>query len=144
MVQAKNKLINLTGTIDKQSSVYETEPWGFVHPNKFLNQVICMHTILEPRNLLVEIKKIEVSLGRTKSDKRYGERCIDIDILFYDNLVMQTVDLVIPHPEIPNRRFVLEPLTEIKPSLIHPVYKMTAEQLLAACTDTGEVTRIDN
>jgi 2-amino-4-hydroxy-6-hydroxymethyldihydropteridine diphosphokinase len=157
LVQAKFLLSSIAGTIAGESSIYETEPWGFVHENKFLNQVIVVQTLLEPLKLLEEIKKTETSLGRinstirtnitnstnstnnTKNVVRYAARCIDIDILFYDNLVMQTPGLIIPHPEIPNRRFVLEPLTELSPNLVHPVLEMTCVQLLAVCEDRGGV-----
>ena len=143
LAQAKKELGSTIGVITKQSSLYETEPWGFVHENLFLNQVILIETTVEPMILLTEIKKIETSLGRIKGKERYSARFIDIDILFYDQLILNSSDLVIPHTEIEKRRFVLEPLTEISPSLEHPVLIMTCEKLLALCNDECKVSRIE-
>lgn len=103
------------GDIERQSSLYETKPWGFESPNDFINAVVRCATTLTPREVLHAANKIEQQLGRTaKSDKGcYGDRTIDIDILFYDDITLKEDDLQIPHPHINERDFVLKPLKEI-------------------------------
>lgn len=139
---AKKSIIENAGNILSQSSVYETEPWGFEHENQFLNQVISLETILEPLTLLKKIKIIEKNLGRIKSKERYSARVIDIDILFYDRLIINSLTLTIPHPEIPNRRFVLEPLAELDADFVHPVLGLSVRTMLENCLDTGQVKRL--
>ncbi len=114
-----------------QSSIYETEPWGYVDQPSFLNQVIKARTSLEPLDLLAFLKRLEVSIGRHETF-RFGPRLIDLDILFYDNLVLDTPALTIPHPRIPERAFVLVPLAELAPDLCHPVYGKTIQELKSA------------
>lgn len=104
----------------KISSVYETEPWGKPNQPKFLNLCLLAETDLQPKQLLRKLKKIEVDLGRTKTAK-WAEREIDIDILFYENLILNEADFTLPHPRIEERAFVLIPLNEIAPDFIHPV-----------------------
>lgn len=108
------------GTVSAKSSVMETEPWGFESSNFFLNMAVKVSTKLKPMNVLKAAKEIEREMGRTvKSDTDgYQDRIIDIDILLYDDLVMQTPELTIPHPLMQKRRFVMEPLSEIAPDLI--------------------------
>ena len=120
-----------------QSSVYETEPWGYSDQPAFLNQVIKAETTLEPTKLLKFLKKIEVILGR-KETFRFGPRLIDLDILFYDDLVLETPTLTIPHPRIAERAFVLIPLAEIAPELCHPVLGKTIQQLKLG-VDAGRI-----
>lgn len=139
---AKKSIIENAGDISRQSSFYETEPWGFEHENQFLNQVISLETILEPLTLLKKIKIIEKNLGRIKSKERYSARVIDIDILFYDHLIIASPKLTVPHPEIPNRRFVLEPLAELDADFVHPVSGMSVRAMLENCLDTGIVKRL--
>ena len=105
----------------KKSSLYETAAWGVVDQPDFLNMAIKIETVLSPHELLHELNNIEEKLGRTRLRHR-GERNIDLDILFYDNLVIFEDDLIIPHPYIKERSFVLDPLNEIEPYLNHPVY----------------------
>ncbi len=115
--------------IKKTSSTYETEPWGLKDQPKFLNQVIFVESTLGPNELLLHLKKIEQQMGRKKS-VRFGPRLIDVDILFYDDYMMNTPELTIPHPHLTERAFVLVPLAEIAPKLAHPLYHKTIEVLL--------------
>jgi 2-amino-4-hydroxy-6-hydroxymethyldihydropteridine diphosphokinase len=139
---AKKKLTQHAGTIIQQSSVYETEPWGFEHENQFLNQVVLFETELDPGSLLKEIKRIETDLGRVREKERYSARFIDIDILFYDRLIFSGEELTIPHPELANRRFVLEPLAELINDFIHPVSGISVKALLERCPDSGIVKKV--
>ena len=130
------------GAISKKSAIYDTEPLGFVHENTFLNQVVCVNTNLPPHNLLGETQKIESSLGRIRERVQYAARTIDIDVLLYNDWIIKADNLQIPHLKIPERRFVLEPLTEIAANLVHPVLKKTMQQLLDECKDVMKVRRI--
>jgi len=121
----KDKKIKLL----KKSPIYETEPIG-PPQGKFLNGVLKIETEYSPLDLLKKLKEIEEKLGRKKSPLRWGPRIIDLDILFYGKLVLNTEKLIIPHPEIPKRIFVLKPLSKISPFLKHPVLKKTIRKLL--------------
>jgi len=121
----------LVGTIEALSSLYETEPWGFSSPNKFLNSVICLETDKDPELCLALVKGIEREMGRVYfCNNEYEDRIIDIDILLYDDLILQTETLTIPHPRMEKRDFVLRPLAEIAPELKHPVSRESVEELL--------------
>jgi 2-amino-4-hydroxy-6-hydroxymethyldihydropteridine diphosphokinase len=133
----------LVGPIIKRSSVYETAAWGITEQPVFLNQVLFVSTTLSAYNLLKTILLIEEKMGRKRVIKM-GPRIIDIDILFYNEETISSFDLQIPHPEIPNRRFVLEPLFEIASSLVHPVLRKNIAQLLADCPDTLGVNIYSN
>jgi 2-amino-4-hydroxy-6-hydroxymethyldihydropteridine diphosphokinase len=129
------------GPVLQSSSVYETEPWGFTAKGEFLNLVVKIQTELDPKNLLDKILNIEKLLGRVRKKKRYSSRVIDIDILLYDDIIFHEPDLKIPHPLMHERKFVLVPICEIAPDLIHPVLKKSFRSLLEICEDTGVVTR---
>lgn len=129
------------GPLASCSSLYETEPWGFVHDHSFLNQAVEVRTILNPFEILERIGVIEASLGRVRGAGRYGARTVDIDILFFDDAVVNQPELIIPHPELARRRFVLDPMDEIAPDLVHPVLKKTIRELLTECTDGCTVFR---
>jgi len=115
--------------VQRESSIYETAPWGFEDQPKFLNMVVEAETELAPLDLLHTLKSLETNLGRTPTF-RYGPRLIDLDILFYDDLILHTLELTIPHPRLHERAFVLIPLADIAPGFLHPVLQKTIQQLL--------------
>jgi 2-amino-4-hydroxy-6-hydroxymethyldihydropteridine diphosphokinase len=116
------------GALITVSSLHETEPWGVQDQPRFLNAACLLRTTLRPRQLLAAIKRIEREMGRMPT-VRNGPRLIDIDILLYDDLVLSTPDLTIPHPGMHERSFVLLPLREIAPDAVHPVLKHTVREL---------------
>ncbi len=122
------------------SQVYETEAWGGVAENgSFLNQVLLITTSLEPLALLQLTQAIELSLGRTR-EQHWGDRTIDIDILYFGDQICNSSSLTIPHPFLSQRSFVLQPLAEILPKKIHPILGKTTLELLAECTDQGQIS----
>lgn len=128
------------GSLVKCSSFYETLPWGFSSDSLFLNAAACFDTLLSPEEVLAVTQQIEKSLGRKEKSRqgRYADRCIDIDILLYDDRVMQTPDMILPHPHMAERMFVLEPLAEIMPHMLHPLLKKTILQLKEELTERSE------
>lgn len=115
--------------VEKISSIYETEPWGYTDQPAFLNQVIAATTPLSPFEVLNSIKSMEGEIGRTPTF-RYGPRVIDIDILLYDDLIVDDDRLTLPHPRMTERAFVMVPLDEIAPQHLHPVFQQTIHDLL--------------
>lgn len=136
---ARGQLKDLIGPIKRQSPVYQTEPWGLNTQPDFLNQLIFVETDLPPQKVLKCILIIEQKIGRIRSRERYASRIIDIDIIFYKNLILNTDDLIIPHPQLHKRRFVLVPLADMIPEFIHPVIGKSMEQLLKECSDKSGV-----
>ncbi len=129
------------GRVLEQSSVYETEPWGFDAGELFLNKVLLVETSMQPSELLETILEIEKDLGRKRVLNGYESRLIDIDILFYEDQVITNPNLVIPHPRIQERMFTLKPLQEINGAFIHPVLKKSIRQLVTECPDGLKVMR---
>jgi len=129
------------GHIDKKSMLYETEPWGFDHENSFLNQVISCHSKLSPLSILDKIHEIEFSLGRErKNGVGYEGRTVDIDILLIEGDIIKHPKLNVPHLKMQERRFVLIPLAQVAPKIVHPILNKTILQLLKNCDDQLEVT----
>jgi len=141
-----DKTLNLLSQrlrVRQVSSIYDTEPVGNVNQPRFLNSVCQVHTTLTPTELLALAKGIELKLGRARG-KSNAPRPIDIDILFYDDQVIETPELVIPHPRLAERAFVLIPLDEIAPDLVHPVSGKTIRELLQGVTETHGVLKLEN
>ena len=126
------------GEIITESSVSETIPWGNENQNNFLNSVIKIKTPFDSFEVLQKSQEIENTLGRKRIAK-WRERTIDIDILFYNNEIINTTKLIIPHPLIQQRKFVLVPLSEIAPNYIHPILKKSISTLLSECKDNQKV-----
>ena len=127
----KAALLNLTPqmTVKQKSSVFETPPWGFTEQDAFLNQVVKVTTYLEPEALLRHLKRMETALGRVPNFQN-GPRVIDIDILFFDKMIINTPPLVVPHPRLHERAFVLVPLAEIEPDFVHPILQRPINKIL--------------
>jgi 2-amino-4-hydroxy-6-hydroxymethyldihydropteridine diphosphokinase len=137
--KTKNLIAERIGFILRSSSIYESEPWGFEHENNFLNQVIIVDTQLSPAAILLEISFIEGVLGRERNGNGYSPRTADIDILFYDQQIIFTSSLIIPHQYLHKRLFVLTPLAEIAPDFIHPLFSVTIRELITTCDSQPKV-----
>jgi 2-amino-4-hydroxy-6-hydroxymethyldihydropteridine diphosphokinase len=138
---ALKKIAGNTGTIVETSSVYETQPWGVTNQDNYLNMALQLETRLSVNELFEKLQEIEASEGRSNT-ARNAPRTLDIDILFFDGLVLESERLTIPHPRLHLRRFVLEPLVEIAPGIIHPVLRKPVNELLQDCTDDKNVRRL--
>ena len=131
---------NQIGTVIRQSGLYSTAAWGNTKQPDFLNQVIIVETKLSALQTMQTILNIEKKMGRIRTVKN-APRVIDIDILFFNKEIIEQKDLIIPHPQIQNRRFVLVPLNQLSPNLKHPVLKKTVHQLLINCIDVLNVKK---
>jgi len=142
-ISAAGELISqLVGKIIKYSGIYESAAWGKISQPAFLNQVVEVSTKLTPYNLLTTLHQIENNLGRVRREK-WAERVIDIDILYYNALIIKEQSLIIPHPEITTRRFTLVPLVEIANDFVHPELLKSNAKLLLACSDNLNVTLLN-
>jgi len=139
--EARQQLLNLPGSLLKASSVYETAPWGNSQQALFYNQVIEIETDLTPDELMEGILNIEQKMGRIRM-KKWEPRIIDIDILFYNDEVIERENLHIPHQHLHERKFILEPLKEILPDLLHPVLNLTTSELLSRLQDELKVEKL--
>lgn len=138
---AKVEIEDRIGRITRQSKIYESEAWGVENQPVFLNQVILLETDFSANKVLNEILKIEILLGRIRG-QRWGSRIIDIDILYYNEDIIHTEDLQVPHPYIQERNFTLIPLVEIAAEYSHPIFKKSNKELLEESTDQLNVKTI--
>jgi len=138
---AIKKIGESIGKIVSASSLYETDPWGFMSDLNFLNMVLCIETELTPSGIIGRILMIESQLGRIRCESQNSSRKIDIDILLYDNDIIKEQALKIPHPRMHERKFVLVPLCEIAPDIVHPGLKKSVKELLKSCKDKCRVKK---
>ena len=132
------------GNIETYSSYYQTSPWGFESNDEFLNRVICVNSKLYPNEIMSLLLEIENRLGRVRHSigKGYQSRTIDLDILLIDDLIINNESLIVPHPRMTERRFVLVPLSEIAGDFIHPQTRRSINHLLNICKDVEAVTKV--
>jgi len=140
---AREKIMKDIGILTGISIIYESEPWGFRHENDFLNQVLILETALQASEILTCTRNIELVLGRDHTPGTYAARVIDIDILFFNDEIINQTDLIVPHQALHLRRFVLVPLAEISPNLVHPVFQKSISELLKECTDPLSLKRFN-
>jgi 2-amino-4-hydroxy-6-hydroxymethyldihydropteridine diphosphokinase len=144
-LEKTRKLIDeKAGRILKKSGIFNTAAWGKTDQPDFYNQALLIETELDPKSLLNELLHIEALAGRIRNGEKWAERTMDIDILFYNEEVIKTENLKIPHPHLQDRRFVLTPLADIAPDLIHPVFHKSVKELLNECKDTSAVTVLES
>ena len=133
---------NEVGIIKKSSSIYESPPCGFQSEHPFWNSVIEIETKLQDEELLWKIHEIEDRYGRKRGNEQYLPRTMDIDILYFDDIYKETKTLIIPHPRIHQRKFVLVPLNEIAPDFKHPLLRLTSMEMLENCKDESMIKKI--
>jgi 2-amino-4-hydroxy-6-hydroxymethyldihydropteridine diphosphokinase len=138
LLMAQKLIEEKIGKIRSKSSIYETAAWGITEQTAFLNQVLEIETIFSPIAVLHLVLKIEKNMGRIRKIK-WGERSIDIDVLYYNNEIIATENLIVPHPFLQERKFVLVPLCEIAPAFIHPKLKQSNLELFKKCKDSGDI-----
>jgi 2-amino-4-hydroxy-6-hydroxymethyldihydropteridine diphosphokinase len=140
--KAVDLLSEWTGNVVSVSSLYETPPWKMDDDTDFINQVLLLETMLPAEELIDTIILIESMMGRQRTSKKYEPRIIDIDILFFGDKIINTKELTVPHPLIQERKFVLEPMTEIAPQFLHPGFKKSIIQLRNECEDKSEIRKL--
>lgn len=138
---AQDYLARKIGLLVAASSLYQTAAWGNSDQPDFINQVIILKSPLQAQDCIEQILEIEHDMGRVRTQKN-APRIIDIDILFFNKDIINCKDLIVPHPALPDRRFVLIPLNELSPHFMHPVLKQTVHQMLLNCKDTLDVKKI--
>jgi 2-amino-4-hydroxy-6-hydroxymethyldihydropteridine diphosphokinase len=137
--KARKLIASDAGAITKKSEIFVTAPWGNVDQPEFYNQALMIETMLSPKELLETLLRIEASIGRLRDERKWAERIIDIDILFYNEAVIREEHLCIPHPHLAARRFVLAPLAQIAAAYIHPELGVRIDSLLNNCPDKSEI-----
>ncbi len=138
--EAVKEISEIVGDVISKSSLFESEPWGFEHAQNFINQVILVETSLDANTLLETVLEIEKDLGRTRSNNAgYQGRTMDIDILFFNDEIINTADLIVPHPYLHKRMFTLLPLAEIAGDLNHPTLNKSIKDLILECDDKVKV-----
>ena len=142
IVKARGLISNQLGVVQSVSSTYETGAWGYTSVNRYYNICLSLSTTLSPQNVLSEIKSIEVSMGRVRDNSGYSDRIIDIDLLFYGNEVIEIPGLKVPHPRLGERKFVLVPLLEIAPDLVHPQFQLTIREMAEQCKDNSDISSV--
>ena len=142
IAEATRRLAAAVGPVRRSSSLYQTEPWGYKNQRDFLNQIVVVETDRSPGEVFEHLQHIERQLGRVRQAHRNAARTIDIDVLFYDDAVIHENDLIIPHPRLHLRSFVLTPLCEIAPELVHPLFEKTIRTLVDECEDTSTVKKV--
>lgn len=140
--EAIDKIDIYIGRVELKSSIYETQSWGF-KSNNFCNICLLIESSLSVESIFNKILKIEKDMGRLKSGNKYSDRCIDIDILFVENIIVNSKNLIIPHPRLHLRKFVLTPMLDIAPDLIHPILNKSIKQLELECDDNDQPKKID-
>lgn len=143
LVLAKEAIIGNIGVLIKESAIFETPPWGFESDYSFYNQALLVETKLTVIQVLSRLLEIEIELGRVREATGYSSRTMDIDILFFDALILETNELIVPHPRLHLRKFVLLPLADIAPDYKHPVFNKSIAKLLDECPDNSECIRIN-
>ena len=141
---ACDEILSSIGDIEVYSSYYQTSPWGFESNDEFLNRAICVRSKLTPNDIMIVLLDIESRLGRVRGvkDKGYQSRTIDLDIILIDDLIIRNELLIVPHPRMTERNFVLVPLAEIAGDFIHPEKKISINNLLNICEDVEKVTKV--
>jgi len=143
LAQARELISQEVGLISSSSDIFESEPWGFEHHIPFLNQALEVKTNLSALCMLDICQEIEKKLGRDKLLSGYRPRTMDIDVLFFDDSIYTLPPLIVPHKLMHQRMFVLEPMAQIAPHFMHPIFGLTIADLREACTDNLKVWRFE-
>jgi len=142
--KASQLLQQKIGSINARSAIYQSKAWGYQSENDYLNQLFLFETLLSAEKILEICLETELILGRQRnSGHGYSDRVIDIDILYFEDLIIETEDLIVPHPKLQERLFALMPLNEIEPNFIHPVFQKTNKSLLSLCPDKSIIEKLD-